>query len=50
MLSKHGLDPKRDVTMVLIGATPDRLLRSGEHNSGYASGAFLQFHGLPGRF
>jgi hypothetical protein len=43
MLSKHGLDPKRDVTMVLIGATPDRLLRSGEHNSGYASGAFLQF-------
>jgi len=50
MLSKHGLDPKRDVTMVLIGATPDRLLRSGEHNSGYASGAFLQFRGLQGRF
>lgn len=24
MLSKHGFDPKRDVTMVLIGATPDR--------------------------
>ena len=24
MLSKNGLDPKRDVTMVLIGATPDR--------------------------
>jgi ABC-type nitrate/sulfonate/bicarbonate transport system substrate-binding protein len=24
MLGKNGLDPKRDVTMILIGATPDR--------------------------
>lgn len=24
MLSKNGLDPKRDLTMILIGATPDR--------------------------
>ena len=24
MLSKNGLDPKRDITMILIGATPDR--------------------------
>jgi NitT/TauT family transport system substrate-binding protein len=24
MLSKNGVDPKRDLTMVLIGATPDR--------------------------
>jgi ABC-type nitrate/sulfonate/bicarbonate transport system substrate-binding protein len=24
MLSKNGIDPKRDLTMVLIGATPDR--------------------------
>ena len=25
MLTRHGLDPKQDVTMVLIGATSDRL-------------------------